>query len=83
MKISKEEDKHKLEAKIAQKITDRMEAMVKDMQKHNVDSLGVGNMVKNLIAYKDWKAMDWREVYPQVEIHCQTKVKIKHYGKFQ
>ncbi|MNG38798.1 hypothetical protein D3C84_1266330 [compost metagenome] len=60
-----------------------MEAMVKDMQKHNVDSLGVGNMVKNLIAYKDWKAMDWREVYPQVEIHCQTKVKIKHYGKFQ
>ncbi|MDR6555582.1 Ger(x)C family spore germination protein [Paenibacillus qinlingensis] len=83
LKISKEEDRNKLEEKIAKKITESMEMMVKDMQKHNVDSLGVGNAVKNIIPYKEWKAMDWREVYPEVEIHCQTKVKIKHYGKFQ
>ncbi|OAS24342.1 Ger(x)C family spore germination protein [Paenibacillus oryzisoli] len=83
LKISKEEDRNKLESKIAEKMTEHMDMMVKDMQQHNVDSLGVGNAVKNSIAYKEWKAMDWREIYPEVEIHYQVKVKIKHYGKFQ
>ncbi|CAN7229257.1 Ger(x)C family spore germination protein [Paenibacillus sp. LjRoot56] len=83
LKISKEEDRHALEGKIGEKITSHMETIVKDMQKHNVDSLGLGNVIKSIVPYKEWKAMDWREVYPEVEIHCQTKVKIKHYGKFQ
>lgn len=83
LKISKEEDRHALEVKIGENITSHMETIVKDMQKYKVDSLGLGNVIKNIVPYKEWKAMDWREVYPQVEVHCQTKVKIKHYGKFQ
>ncbi|KRE99893.1 hypothetical protein ASG89_27620 [Paenibacillus sp. Soil766] len=83
LKISKEEDRHELEVKIGENITSHLETIVKDMQKHNVDSLGLGNAIKNIVPYKEWKAMEWREVYPEVEIHCQTKVKIKHYGKFQ
>lgn len=83
LKISKEEDRHALEDKIGEKITSHMETMLNAMQKHNVDSIGLGNEIKRIVPYKEWKAMNWREVYPEIEIHCQTKVKIKHYGKFQ
>ncbi|WNR44169.1 Ger(x)C family spore germination protein [Paenibacillus roseipurpureus] len=81
LKISKEEDKHKLEEKIAAKITQHAEAILKRMQQKNVDSLGLGNVVKSSVPYKEWKNMNWREVYPDIEIHCATQVKIKHYGK--
>lgn len=83
LKISKEEERHELESKIAEKISAQTEKMLKDMQEHDVDSIGLGGVIKNIVPYKEWKAMDWREVYPEVEIHCTAKVKIKHYGKLQ
>ncbi|OCT14557.1 hypothetical protein A8709_16930 [Paenibacillus pectinilyticus] len=83
LKISKEADKHKLEGEIADKFNAEIETMMKEMQAQGVDSIGLGSMIKDIVPYQEWKAMDWREVYPHIQIHCTTNVHIKHYGKFQ
>ncbi|MNC76546.1 hypothetical protein D3C75_1282890 [compost metagenome] len=56
--------------------------MVKQMQEHNVDSLGIGAYVRNRMNYKEWTSLNWREMYPQIEVECHTKVVIKDYGKY-
>lgn len=80
--LNKAEVRQGLEQDIADRITAKAEAMVRQMQQHNVDSLGIGIQVRNSLSYKEWSQMNWRDVYPQVEIECHTKVTIKDYGKY-
>lgn len=74
--------REKLERQIADRIAVKAAEMVHQMQQNNVDSLGIGVQVRNSLTYKEWKDLNWRDVYPQVEIECHTKVRIKDYGKY-
>ncbi|MCL6604623.1 MAG: Ger(x)C family spore germination protein [Paenibacillus sp.] len=80
--LVKKEQRHKLEDKISNYISAQGEQMIRDMQKNKVDSLGIGQYVRNSLSYSKWKSLNWRDVYPQVEINCHTKVLIRNYGKY-
>ena len=75
--------RNQVEADMAEYITSHADKMVKEMQLHNVDSLGIGQYVRNSLSYREWKSMNWREVYPKIQINCHTKVLIKNYGKYR
>ncbi|MEK5239443.1 Ger(x)C family spore germination protein [Paenibacillus sp. FSL L8-0470] len=81
-KLNEEKDRKELEKQISEYITAKAQKMVQQMQQYNVDSLGIGVHVRNSLSYKKWKALNWREVYPEIEVECQTKVTIKDYGKY-
>ncbi|WP_027084569.1 Ger(x)C family spore germination protein [Cohnella panacarvi] len=82
--LSDHSDKKKLENQIASHIIDKSEVMVRMMQKHKVDSLGIGTHVRNRMSYKAWKSMNWNDdVYPKVRVLFDVSVKIKDYGKFR
>lgn len=81
-KLSEPKARHELEQQISEYITAKAEKMLKQMQEHNVDSLGIGGHVRNSLNYKEWTGLNWREVYPQIEVECHTKVVIKDYGKY-
>jgi spore germination protein len=81
-KISERKTRQELEQQMSDYITARAEKMVKQMQQHNVDSLGIGAHVRNSLNYKEWTDLNWKEVYPQIEVECHTKVVIKDYGKY-
>ncbi|MDQ0194618.1 Ger(x)C family spore germination protein [Paenibacillus wynnii] len=80
--LVKKEQRHKIEEEISQYISSQGEQMIKDMQKNKVDSLGIGQYVRNSLSYAEWKSLNWRNVYPQVEVNCHAKVLIKNYGKY-
>ncbi len=81
-KINESKARHELEQKISGYITAKAEKMVGQMQEHNADSLGIGAYVRNGLNYKEWTGLNWREVYPKIEVKCHTKVVIKDYGKY-
>ncbi|MBO9600619.1 MAG: Ger(x)C family spore germination protein, partial [Cohnella sp.] len=82
--LSDHSEKKKLEHQIAAYISDKSEEMVALMQKHKVDSLGIGTHVRNRMSYKEWKSMSWNdEQYPNVRVQFDISVKIKDYGKFR
>lgn len=82
LKLGEEEDRHKLEKRIAEYLTSNAQKMVAVMQQHRADSIGIGKHVRNSMSYAEWNSLNWDEVYPKIEIDCSTEVVIKHYGKF-
>jgi spore germination protein len=80
--LSKKKNREELENRISNKLTAEADQIVKEMQRHKVDSFGVGQYVRNSLSYAEWKSMDWRKVYPEIQINCHVKVLIKSYGKY-
>ncbi|KIL34848.1 hypothetical protein SD71_17760 [Cohnella kolymensis] len=83
MDLSIDQDRRKLERLISEQITDKANDMISKMQKNNVDSLGLGQYVRNSMSYGRWKKLNWEEVYPHVRVHCKATMVIKDYGKFK
>lgn len=81
-KLSDSGTRHKLEAQISKSITDKAEELIRQMQQAKTDALGIGRYVRNSLSYKEWTSLNWREVYPQIEVECHVKVTIKDYGKY-
>ncbi|MDQ0115346.1 Ger(x)C family spore germination protein [Paenibacillus harenae] len=82
LKIGEEEDRHKLEKRIAEYLTSNAQKMIDAMQRHKADSIGIGKHVRNSMSYAEWKSTNWDELYPNIEVKCSTEVVIKHFGKF-
>ncbi|WP_150269614.1 Ger(x)C family spore germination protein [Paenibacillus tepidiphilus] len=80
--LKEEADRHELEKEVALSIEDKAEQLIRQMQQKKTDALGLGQYVRNSLSYKAWEDMDWREMYPEVEVKCHAKVKIKDYGKY-
>lgn len=80
--LTQSEKRHKLEGDVAEYIRDKAQEMVRQLQQNNVDSIGIGQYVRNSLTYKAWKSLDWRKAYPGVEVECRVKVTIKDYGKY-
>jgi len=82
--LSNDSDRKKLEHQIASYIADKSDEMVAMMQRHKVDSLGIGTHVRNSMSYKEWKSRNWKdELYPNARVLFDVTVKIKSYGKFR
>ncbi|QSF44192.1 Ger(x)C family spore germination protein [Paenibacillus tianjinensis] len=81
-KINESKARHELEQKISEYITAKADKMVAQMQEHDIDSLGIGSYVRNGLTYKEWISLNWKKVYPEIEVKCHTKVLIKDYGKY-
>lgn len=83
LKLSQAANRLQLERQISTMLSNRAMKMVELTKKNNVDSLGIGMHVRNHMSFDEWKQMDWDEEYPKVQINCNVKLKIKHFGEFR
>lgn len=81
--LNKDKDRQAVEKQMSEYIMKEAESMVKLMQKNKVDSLGIGKYVRNSLSYEEWSALDWNEVYSNLDVRCTAKVVIKDFGKFK
>jgi len=81
--LSRDQDLRSLERKTSEHVNRNTERLIKLMQKHKVDSLGIGRYVRNHLSYAEWKQLDWRETFPQVDVQCLSTIKITNFGKFR
>ncbi|WP_336773199.1 Ger(x)C family spore germination protein [Paenibacillus sp. MMO-58] len=82
-KLSNDAQRHEVESKVSEILSARANRLIKQLQQHKVDSLGIGISVRNSMKYEAWKKLDWREVYPKVEVDCKIHFKAKDYGKIR
>ncbi|MFC4776979.1 Ger(x)C family spore germination protein [Paenibacillus sp. GCM10023252] len=73
----------RIERELAARLTKQGAEVIHKLQQSQVDSLGIGKYVRNSMTYSEWSALDWRSVYPTVQIDCKFKVTIKDYGRLQ
>lgn len=83
LQLSEKNDRHKLETDVSEHISKQLDRMISSIQKHGVDSLGFGKVVRNSLSYNEWKALDWTAVYPQIKTKCLVDIKIKDHGKLK
>jgi len=81
--LSEKSDREAIEKEVSAYIEKEALAMVRKMQRLNADSLGIGKRVRNGISHREWKSLDWRTVYPKIEVACSAKVTINNFGKFK
>ncbi|KOP68055.1 spore gernimation protein GerC [Bacillus sp. FJAT-18019] len=82
-RLSNDRERHELERRISEKITEKADAMISLMKQHQLDNIGIGKHVRNSIGYRQWKQMNWREELQKLPVECSFEVKIKNYGKFR
>ncbi|MED1788313.1 MULTISPECIES: Ger(x)C family spore germination protein [Brevibacillus] len=81
MNLEKKGNKRKLEAMIENEINKLMAALIKKLQRHQVDPIGLGLYVR-AYHYNKWKAMNqpWPEIFAKSSIRFQSQVEIKNIG---
>ncbi|WP_409342782.1 Ger(x)C family spore germination protein [Paenibacillus sp. MBLB4367] len=65
------------EQAIAEQIEREAHKVIKLVQSHRVDSIGIGHYVRNKMSYGRWTKLDWGRRYAEMKISCHVKVKIK------
>ncbi|HDR4465127.1 Ger(x)C family spore germination protein [Bacillus sp. FSL K6-0273] len=67
----------KLEQEIKQELDNKLQSMLKDIQKNQIDPLGLALYAK-AFQYQEWKKVkkDWLHVLSKAEINVKTNVKI-------
>ncbi|WP_139491556.1 Ger(x)C family spore germination protein [Brevibacillus dissolubilis] len=83
LKLQRSSDQIKLETIMNKYIKQETERVLKSMQKHRVDSIGLGQYVRNKLSYEEWKNLDWNKAFADVRISVHPHIKIKDYGKLQ
>ncbi len=78
--LNRPSDLHKLEHEITAVLNHRSQKIIAQLQEINTDNLGIGKHVRNSMSYEEWKSLDWDEVYPNMQITCEMKVRIKDHG---
>lgn len=81
LQLSETKDRKKLEKDMAEHLAKQIGDLVRSIQQHRVDSLGLGKAVRNSLSYKEWKSLDWKSVYPQIKTNVKINLKIKDQGK--
>lgn len=74
-------DQKKITQFIEECIQEEAGKLIANMQKHKADNLGLGKYVRNSLSYKQWKDMEWQEIFPNVKVNFIANVKIRDYGK--
>jgi spore germination protein len=83
LNLQEESSQIMLENRMNAYIEKETEAMIKNMQKHKTDPLGIGQYVRNSVTYAEWSKLDWNEVFPDIDVKVHAKVHLKNIGKLQ
>lgn len=83
LNLSINENQRKLERLMAKHIEHEADAIIKTTQEHHVDPIGIGQYVRNSMPYQQWKSLQWREVYPNINVNVHIDAQIQEYGKLQ
>ncbi|AKF94738.1 Ger(x)C family spore germination protein [Brevibacillus laterosporus] len=81
MNLEKEGNKRKLEAMIENEINKQMATLIKKLQRHQVDPIGLGLYVR-AYHYNKWKAINkpWTDIFAKSSIRFTSHVEIKNIG---
>ncbi|MGC6588774.1 Ger(x)C family spore germination protein [Paenibacillus sp. Dod16] len=82
-RLSNDRERHELEKRISKYISKKGDRIITLMKQHQVDSLGIGTVVRNRVGYAQWKKMNWRQELQKLPVECLVEVHIKDYGKFR
>lgn len=81
LKISTSE-RTELEQILSRHIEEECNRIVKRMQKLGVDSIGIGQHVRNKVSYKEWKAFYKDNYIQDMDIVVHTHFEVKNFGNF-
>lgn len=81
MKLSTPERKE-VERMLGEYISKQANQVIRKLQQHRTDSIGIGQYARNKMGYKKWKETDWREMYANMEIEVKAKFLIKNFGSY-
>lgn len=72
-------EQEKLEKFITGYLNKHLNETIQIMQKANSDPIGFGDMIRAKY-YEYWKSIDWKEIYPEAQIHVSSDVEIIREG---
>jgi spore germination protein KC len=70
-----------LNKKLSQTLTKNVNDILSKMQDANSDLLGIGRQI-NAFHHQTWEKMNWKEVYPTIDMKGEVKVQIVKHGIF-
>lgn len=74
--------RQKLVRRISRKVEEQCERQVRMLQKLGADCIGIGQEARSLFRYSDWKAQDWHDAFPDVDVRVHVDLRIKEYGMY-
>lgn len=77
--LAKREQAEKLEGEITKQFQELASKTIQKIQEANNDSLAIGQKVKAYY-YEEWKNLNWKDVYPNINIQPNFKVEIIRHG---
>ncbi|MFS1512988.1 Ger(x)C family spore germination protein [Chengkuizengella sp. SCS-71B] len=81
--LSKDSVQKEIESKVNTILSSEMKGMLSFLQKHKVDTIGVGESIRNSLSYEEWKNLNWDEVYPKINFTTDVTMKIRNMSKFK
>lgn len=78
--LSNKKERKKLEKELSENLTARSQQIIKLMQDHKSDNIGIGMYVRNSMSYKKWKDINWNEVFSKVNVKCNINLTFKDTG---
>ncbi|MGG6314021.1 Ger(x)C family spore germination protein [Paenibacillus macerans] len=73
-------DRRKVEKMISERIVTEADRIVKIMQKNRVDSIGLGQYVRNQMSYAEWKRTAWHDMFRTMPVRIHCSFAMKHFG---
>jgi spore germination protein len=73
----------KAEKLISKQLNSKGTDLLLQLQKMQVDPIGIGQHIRNHMKYKRWMGLDWYDVYQNMEIKVNTTVKFSSNGKWK
>lgn len=83
LRLEKPKEQHELEAEIARYVREKCEETIGRMQQLKTDAIGIGQIVRNSMSYREWKKLDWAETFSQIRIEVDVTADIRNYGEIQ
>jgi spore germination protein len=73
----------KAEKLISEQLKNKGNELIVQLQKMQVDPIGIGQHIRNHMKYKRWKELDWYNEYQNMEIKETITVKFSSNGKWK
>lgn len=75
-------DRLKVEKLISEIIASEGLRLIKTLQQHRTDGIGLGKYVRNSMSYKEWKQTDWENLFSQIPVHVHCSFYMKNFGSY-
>lgn len=75
-------ERAELEQILSRHIEEKCNSIVKKMQQLGVDSIGIGQHIRNKVSYKEWRAFYKDNYIQDMDIVVHASFKVKNFGNF-